>query len=362
MLRIIDKLGEERKSVQGMTWCSAAAAHLKKIPVMKLVDALDLDAVSQVTEELFKKSTGAIDKFISYSTTKDDIMFGRRLHGLLFALTRDFFASVTRVLQDADLMALKLTSGLGETIELAKECVTTWQDGVNATMQNLDKKLKGEGIKGGLYMEAGVTDVLDLWCEAYRARLKAVKDFRTNHEKIAAAITKIEESGGWGHNAKECNESMKKAYATAKTTSWVDGVLPGDAGADNAWDDMMTKYSEAVDGVDELIIQCVRQDLGRAKDAQAMLRVFNKVNALFVRPRIKNSVAGKQDDLLHHVKMEVEKLSDILGQGYSGEVSTMSRLRDMSEEVPSRAQSASRSLRRALVMPQVNPGSLYRCG
>ena len=29
---------------------------------------------------------------------------------------------------------------------------------------------------------------------------------------------------------------------------------------------------------------------------------------------------------------------------------------------PSRAKSASRSLRRALLMPQVNPGSLYRCG
>ena len=29
---------------------------------------------------------------------------------------------------------------------------------------------------------------------------------------------------------------------------------------------------------------------------------------------------------------------------------------------PSRAKSAPRSLRRALLMPQVNPGSLYRCG
>ena len=29
---------------------------------------------------------------------------------------------------------------------------------------------------------------------------------------------------------------------------------------------------------------------------------------------------------------------------------------------PSRAKSASRSLRRALLMPQVNTGSLYRCG
>ena len=107
VVRIIDKLGEERRSVQEMTWCSAAAAHLRKIPVMKLVDAPDLESIGQVTEALFKKSTGAIDKFISYSTTKDDIVFGRRLHGLLFALTRDFFASVTRVLQG--LMALKLT-------------------------------------------------------------------------------------------------------------------------------------------------------------------------------------------------------------------------------------------------------------
>ena len=30
-------------------------------------------------------------------------------------------------------------------------------------------------------------------------------------------------------------------------------------------------------------------------------------------------------------------------------------------EGPSRAKSASRSLRRALLVPQVNPGSLYRC-
>ena len=29
---------------------------------------------------------------------------------------------------------------------------------------------------------------------------------------------------------------------------------------------------------------------------------------------------------------------------------------------PPRAQSAPRSLRRALLMPQVHPGSLYRCG
>ena len=34
----------------------------------------------------------------------------------------------------------------------------------------------------------------------------------------------------------------------------------------------------------------------------------------------------------------------------------------VSSRSPSRAKSAPRSLRRALLMPQVNPGSLYRCG
>ena len=70
------------------------------------------------------------------------------------------------------------------------------------------------------------------------------------------------------------------------------------------------RYEERIDRVETRITARLRDQLGTAKNANEMFRIFSRFNALFVRQRIRGAIREYQKLLIGLVKDDIEKLHD----------------------------------------------------
>lgn len=90
------------------------------------------------------------------------------------------------------------------------------------------------------------------------------------------------------------------------------------------------RYDERIDRVETRITARLRDQLGTAKNANEMFRIFSRFNALFVRPHIRGAIREYQTQLIQRVKDDIENLHDKFKSQYSGSKDCrMSRVRDL---------------------------------
>lgn len=65
------------------------------------------------------------------------------------------------------------------------------------------------------------------------------------------------------------------------------------------------EYNRRIDRVENEITARLRDQLGAARNANEMFRIFAQCNALFVRPRIRNAIQEFQSKLINRVKVRV---------------------------------------------------------
>ncbi len=70
------------------------------------------------------------------------------------------------------------------------------------------------------------------------------------------------------------------------------------------------RYDERIDRVETRITARLRDQLGTAKNANEMFRIFSRFNALFVRPHIRGAIREYQTQLIQRVKDDIESLHD----------------------------------------------------
>lgn len=70
------------------------------------------------------------------------------------------------------------------------------------------------------------------------------------------------------------------------------------------------RYDERIDRVETRITARLRDQLGTAKNANEMFRIFSRFNALFVRPHIRGAIREYQTQLIQRVKDDIETLHD----------------------------------------------------
>ena len=68
------------------------------------------------------------------------------------------------------------------------------------------------------------------------------------------------------------------------------------------------RYYELIDHVETRIAACLRDQLGTAKSAKEMFRIFSRYNRLFVRPHIRGAIREYQTQLIQMVKDDIESL------------------------------------------------------
>ena len=64
------------------------------------------------------------------------------------------------------------------------------------------------------------------------------------------------------------------------------------------------------DRVETSITAHLRDQLGTAKNANEMFRIFSRFNALFVRPHIRGAIREYQTQLIQRVKDDIEALHE----------------------------------------------------
>ena len=68
----------------------------------------------------------------------------------------------------------------------------------------------------------------------------------------------------------------------------------------------MQRYDDRIDRVEARITTKLRDQLGMAKNANEMFRIFSRFNALFVRPRVRGAIREYQAQLMQRVKADIE--------------------------------------------------------
>ena len=70
----------------------------------------------------------------------------------------------------------------------------------------------------------------------------------------------------------------------------------------------VSRYDEQIDVVETRIAAHLRDQLGTAKKADKMFKIFSRYNALFVRPQIQGAIREYQTQLIQKVKEDIHGL------------------------------------------------------
>jgi dynein heavy chain 1 len=121
-------------------------------------------------------------------------------------------------------------------------------------------------------------------------------------------------------------EEVNLAYENVKE---VDGLEISKEGSDS-WEAAMKRYEDRIDRVETRITSRLRDQLGTAKNANEMFRIFSRFNALFVRPHIRGAIREYQTQLIQRVKDDIEALHTKFKIQYPhSRASRMSTVRDL---------------------------------
>ena len=89
----------------------------------------------------------------------------------------------------------------------------------------------------------------------------------------------------------------------------VDGLDISKEGTES-WEAALRRYEERIDRVETRITARLRDQLGTAKNANEMFRIFSRFNALFIRPHIRGAIREYQTQLIQRVKDDIEALHE----------------------------------------------------
>lgn len=172
-----------------------------------------------------------------------------------------------------------------------------------------------------------------------------MKRFRKQHEQLRAVILRVlrpsTKSVEVAENTKDSAtvEHQMIDMADANAVQEVDQAYenfkeidPLDVSKEGveSWEIAGKRYGERIDRVETRITARLRDQLGTAKNANEMFRIFSRFNALFVRPRIRGAIREYQKLLIGLVKEDIESLHDKFKVQYPhSKASKMSKVRDL---------------------------------
>ncbi|XP_022254853.1 dynein heavy chain, cytoplasmic-like [Limulus polyphemus] len=222
---------------------------------------------------------------------------------------------------------------------------TTWDDEydkLQGLLRDIIKKKRDEHLK----MVWRVSPAH----KRLQARMEQMRKFRRQHEQLRTVIVrvlrptisqrppqpvstpnedKVEQKGeSTVLDSADVNaiEEVNLAYENVKE---VDGLDISKEGTE-AWEAAIKRYEERIDRVETRITARLRDQLGTAKNANEMFRIFSRFNALFVRPHIRGAIREYQTQLIQRVKDDIEALHEKFKVQYpQSKACRMSKVRDL---------------------------------
>ncbi len=282
---------------------------MKDFPINDLLSATELDKIRTSVQAIFSHLR-------KIRNTKYPIQRALRL---VEAISRDLSNQLLKVLNTRRLMFISFEE-FEKVINQCSEVFGTWDDEydkLQGLMRDIVKRKRDEHLK--------MVWRVNFSHKRLQARIEQMKKFRRQHEQLRTVIVRVlrpqqqqpmdaseqqmapQAAGGEaGAEAADLNaiEEVSLAYENVKV---VDCLDVSKEGADS-WEAAMKRYDDRIDRVETRITSRLRDQLGTAKNANEMFRIFSRFNALFVRPHIRGAIREYQTQLIQRVKDDIEAL------------------------------------------------------
>uniref|UniRef100_A0A3P9LB23 Dynein, cytoplasmic 1, heavy chain 1 n=1 Tax=Oryzias latipes TaxID=8090 RepID=A0A3P9LB23_ORYLA len=306
---------------------------MKDFPLNDLLSASELDKIRQALMAIFTHMK-------KIRNTKYPIQRALRL---VEAISRDLSSQLLKVLGTRKLMHVAYEE-FEKVMVACFEVFQTWEDEyekLQVLLRDIVKRKREENLKMVWRLSPAHRKL--------QSRLDHMRRFRRQHEQLRAVIVRVlrpqvsavqqhapgetvepedMKVAGVLFDAADANaiEEVNLAYENVKE---VDGLDVSKEGME-AWEAAMKRYDERIDRVETRITARLRDQLGTAKNANEMFRIFSRFNALFVRPHIRGAIREYQTQLIQRVKDDIESLHDKFKVQYpQSQACKMSHVRDL---------------------------------
>ena len=312
---------------------------MKDFPLNDLLSATELDRIRAALVAIFQHLRKI--RSTRYPLT--------RCLRLVEAISRDLLGQMLKVLSTRRLVHISMVE-FDKLMSSCQEVFTCWDDNYEnllGTLRDLAKK-KRDGESGSKLVWK-----INPQHKKLQTRLETMRRFRRQHEQLRTVIGRVlggpkdptaakpvmeagagdavvpaqteQPAEGGGGDANAVDE-VTLAYENVKE---VEGLDLSEEGT-KAWDAALRRYEERIERVEARITARLRDQLGSAKNANEMFRIFSRFNALFVRPHIRHAIREYQTQLIQRVKEDIEALQkQFTGQYQKSPAANMSRQVDL---------------------------------
>ena len=317
---------------------------MKDFPLNDLLSATELDKIRIALQGIFSHLK-------KIRNTKYPI---KRALKLMESISRDLMTQLLKVLATRRMMHISFEE-FEKVTSAACDVFTTWDDEydkLQGLMRDITKKKRDEHLK--------MVWRINLAHKKLHQRIEQMRKFRRQHEQLRSVIVHVLRPSASTMNHHKTNnitangklelanendssgiESLASAEETADISAIeqvnlayelvkeVDALDISKEGTD-AWDAANKRYEERIDRVEARITAKLRDQLGTAKNANEMFRIFSRFNALFVRPHIRGAIREYQTQLIQRVKDDIEALHEKFKIQYVvSKACKMSKFRDI---------------------------------
>ncbi|XP_017775192.1 PREDICTED: dynein heavy chain, cytoplasmic isoform X3 [Nicrophorus vespilloides] len=307
---------------------------MKDFPINDLLAATELERIRAAIQLIFLHLR-------KIKTTKYPI---QRCLRLVESVSRDLGAQLLKVLGTRRLVHIPFDEFEKVMIQCF-EVFTCWEDEyekLQGLLRDIVKKKRDEHIKcvWRIYVQH----------KKLQSRMEQIRKFRRQHEQLRTVIVRVlrpsvreinlsgveadttdleaPKQDTFTIDAADANaiEEVNLAYENVKEVDCLDISKDGQ----DAWDAAVQRYEERIDRVETRITAHLRDQLGTAKNANEMFRIFSRFNALFVRPHIRGAIREYQTHLIQRVKDDIETLHEKFKVQYPQSNSArISKVRDL---------------------------------
>lgn len=279
---------------------------MKDFPINDLLSATELDRIRTAVQSIFSHLR-------KIRNTKYPIQRALRL---IEAISRDLSQQLLKVLGTRRLMHIPFDE-FERVMNQCFEIFSCWDDEfekLQGLLRDIVKKKRDEHLK--------MVWRINPAHKKLQNRMEHMRKFRRQHEQLRTvivrvlrpsrqAIQNIESSGDNKQQSLEAAdanaiEEVNLAYENVKEVDCLDITKEGS----EAYDAAVKRYEERIDRVETRITAHLRDQLGTAKNANEMFRIFSRFNALFVRPHIRGAIREYQTQLIQRVKDDIEALHE----------------------------------------------------
>lgn len=281
---------------------------MKDFPINDLLSATELDRIRSAVQSIFSHLR-------KVRNTKYPI---QRALKLIEAISRDLSQQLLKVLGTRRLMHIPFDE-FERVMNQCFEIFSCWDDEydkLQGLLRDIVKKKRDEHLK--------IIWRINAAHKKLQTRMEHMRKFRRHHEQLrtvivrvlrptrqaAAQITEVSSEGKqpFSLEAADANaiEEVNLAYENVKEVECLDITKEGS----EAYDAAVKRYEERIDRVETRITAHLRDQLGTAKNANEMFRIFSRFNALFVRPHIRGAIREYQTQLIQRVKDDIEALHE----------------------------------------------------